>query len=142
MISFVSVNWLAILVSGIVSMALGFLWYCKPVFGSKFMKLCGMDKMSPKEIKAMQAGMGVTYVKAFISALIVSFVLAQLIGLLQITSIVDVLSLVVLLWFGFAYTTGLNNVLFEKKNRQLFFIDTGYSLVQYALIGIIVVLMA
>ena len=48
MFSFTSVNWLAVIVGTVVSMALGTLWY-GPLFGKTWLRLIGK---SPEEIES------------------------------------------------------------------------------------------
>ncbi len=121
----VSINYLAVLVAAIVNMALGFVWY-GPLLGKQWMKASGRTKESmKKEKKDMPMMMG----SMFIGALIMAYVLAIFIGLTGALTLSAGLMIALLAWFGFIATTMLQDVLYEKKNKQLATINLGYNLV-------------
>ena len=81
--AFENVNYLAILVAGIISMVVGFLWY-GPLFGKAWMRLSGFDSKKIDESK--KKGMTKSYIIMFIATLIFACVLATLLGMMSITT--------------------------------------------------------
>ena len=71
---FVQVNWLAVLLGGVFSMILGFLWY-GPLFGKLWLR--AIDKKE-EELKSSPA----IYVLAFLGALVTGYVLAVLVAVM------------------------------------------------------------
>jgi len=45
-LSLTGINWLAVIVAGIVAWVVGAIWYAPPVFGNRWMEMMGM-KMEP-----------------------------------------------------------------------------------------------
>ena len=134
MIPIVNVNYLAVLVAAIASMVVGFLWY-GPLFGKMWMGLMNFDKKKMNEAK--KKGMGKTYVLAFLTSLIMSYVLAHFVNYVQATTIVDGVVLGFWLWIGFFATTQLGMVLWEGKPTKLYLINTLHNLVALAVMGTI-----
>ena len=58
------INYWAILVLGIVSMALGALWY-GPLFGKKWMEIIGVNKNDLEARKEMEKGVWKLYIVQF-----------------------------------------------------------------------------
>jgi hypothetical protein len=130
------VNYLAILVSGIVFMIVGTLWY-GPFFGKSWMKLINM---TPESMKGSSKGsMARSMILVFIVALVTSFVLAVLLKTLLITTISGAIMLAFLLWLGFVATTMLHRVLFEKSSMNLYAINASQSLVAMLLGSLVLV---
>lgn len=73
------VNLLAVLVCGIISMVLGFIWF-GPLFGKQWMKVIGADKNTDAQNKAIQKTMGPIYGISFVLALFQAYVLAHYIN--------------------------------------------------------------
>ena len=75
--AFSQVNWIAVVLGAVFSMALGFLWY-GPLFGKVWLRSIG------KKADDLSSSAGM-YVFAFLGALVSAYVLAALIGALGIT---------------------------------------------------------
>ena len=129
------INFLAILVSGIVAMIIGSLWYSPALFGKQWIKLSGMTNKKIK--KAKQKGMGKTYFIAFISTLIMAYVLAVLLKFSKVATISKGFKIAFLIWIGFFATTQLGTVLWQNKPFKLYLIDTLHYLVTLLVISAI-----
>ena len=64
-----AINYLAVLVSAIIGMIIGALWYSPLLFGKLWMKLSGMTEKQLNEAK--KKGMGKMYLVAFIGVLLI-----------------------------------------------------------------------
>jgi len=133
------VNWLAILVAGIVIFMLGGLWYSPVLFAKKWIAL---QNKTEEQMKAEAAGanMPLMYASAFLTGLIIAWTMAMVFA--HIANDIEMNAahgalFGALLWLGFAATTSYATALFSGKPRQLWFIDSAYNLVSFVLAGII-----
>lgn len=131
-----NVNYLAILISGVFMMVLGYLWY-GPLFGKPWMKLMGITKTS---MQGKGSEMVKNYGLMFVSALVLSYVFAYILAVFQINSILLAITAAFWTWLGFIATTMLGGVLWTKKPLKLYAIEAGYYLVGMAIIGVLLVL--
>lgn len=135
----ISVNYLAILVCGIASMVLGFLWY-GPLFGKAWMASMGMNpNLSPAEIKAMQSKAGPGYAVMFIGSLVMAYVLTHVLVAREATTIFDGLHIGFAMWIGFVGIIGMSVKFFENKPWSYYFINRGYDLVNILIFSVILV---
>lgn len=132
----IQVNYMAVIASGIAMMVLGYVWY-GPLFGKKWMKLMGLKNES---MKGKGAEMAKSYGLMFISALVLSYVMAHVLGAFQANSVSLALQGAFWTWLGFIATTMLGGVLWAKKPWTLYFIDTVYYLIGLGIISIILTL--
>lgn len=134
MYALASVNYLAVLVAAAASMVIGFLWY-GPLFGKQYMKLMKVDDKKLKEAK--KKGMGKTYVLAFLTSLIMSYVLANFVSYAGVSTISEGAVLGFWVWIGFFATTQLGIVIWEGKPVKLYLLKTLNELVTLAAMGAI-----
>ncbi|MDB5237160.1 MAG: hypothetical protein JWL88_262 [Parcubacteria group bacterium] len=134
----VPINLFAVLVSAIVAMILGYLWY-GPFFGKTWTRL--MD-ITPEMMKGGQGSMGKMYGIMFVGALIMAYVLAGVhifaASYLNIGGIGSGALAGFMSWLGFAGPITVNYALTgPHKAFKLWLITTGYYLVTLVLMGII-----
>ena len=134
------VNYLAILLAGVVYYAIGALWYSPMLFGKLWSKLNGFDKRSKEEWEKMKKGMGKKYAMTFLGCLISACVLAIFIKMMAVQTFMGGFRTGFLAWVGFAATAQFANWVYSGKSKDLFIIDTTYPLVAYLLMGIILAL--
>lgn len=137
----VHVNYLAILLCGILSMVVGFLWY-GPLFGKEWMKLSGMTDKVKEEAKK---NMGQTYGIMFVLSLVMAWILAHFIWYAAPASATLMIGVKTAFWgwLGLVVPTSASKYLFnpEKKPWKLFYLDAGYYLVTLVGMGVIIVVM-
>ena len=129
------VNWLAVLVAGIVPMIVGMLWY-GPLFGKRWLALM---ETTPEEIREGFNPLR-THGISFLLSLITAFILAQLIaggggGSAMVGVHVGLMALV-----AFILPVAHQGVAFEGRKAGLAWLNVGYNGV--ALIGQAVVIAA
>jgi hypothetical protein len=133
------VNWLAILVAGIVIFMLGGLWYSPVLFAKKWIALQNKTEEQMRA-EAASANMPIMYASAFITGLLIAgamaMVFAHVANDMPMNAAHGAL-LGALLWLGFAASTSYATAIFSGKPRQLWFIDSAYNLVSFVLAGII-----
>lgn len=130
-------NYLAIIVAAVVNVAIGSAWYSPILFAKPWMKAMGMKPEDfEKNRKNMGAGM---YVPPMIAALVSAFVLSWFINALNVTTAMGGLGIGFLGWLGFTTTAQvLNSWVFSNgRPKELYFINTGYHLVIFCIMGAI-----
>lgn len=122
------VNYLAVLVVGVVLFMLGGLWYSPLLFAKKWMGL--IDK-SEEDLR--KASSPVNYILVFLGELITAYVLALVVGWAGATSALAGAHVGLLCWAGLAGATSFMTYTFSARPRALWAIDTGYNLVSFVL---------
>ena len=123
------VNWIGILLCGIVSMVLGGLWYSPLLFGKSWQSGAGL---SDEELA--RGNMALIYGGAFLLSLAAAVVFALLVGhphgMLPWTLAGAAAGAVVAAAFGINYR-------FERRSLSQWLINGGYHLLQFTLFGLI-----
>lgn len=136
----VDVNYLAIVVSAIAAMIIGFLWY-GPVFGKVWSQLMGWGEMTPEKMAEMQKKARPAYAITFVGALVMAYVLAHSLvfanEFLGTSGVSAGLMGAFWNWLGFIVPVTIGTVLWDGKPWKLWFINAGYYLVLLAVMGVI-----
>lgn len=133
----VEVNYVAVLLAAVVSMAVGFLWYSPIMFAKPWMKLMGYTADSMKEAqKEMAKTYGISFVLSIVTAYVLYHVMMLSENYFHYTRLMTGLSSAFWMWFGFIAPVQLTDMLFGKKKRDLFVINTGYQLAALMAMGI------
>jgi hypothetical protein len=130
----VPINYLAVLVAGIIPMVVGMLWYSPALFAKKWMSMIGKTE---EEIR--KSGVGKAYALSFLSSLLMAYVLDHSIifgnTYLHMSGFGAGMMGGFWLWLGFVVTTNASVVLFEFRRAGLYWISMGYYLVCLLLMG-------
>jgi hypothetical protein len=130
-------NYLAIIVAAIINVIIGSLWYSPVLFAKPWSKAMGMKSDDfEKNRKNMRAGM---YVTPLITALISAFILSWFIDKLNVATLMGGIQIGFLGWLGFTTTAQILNswVFSGGRPKELYFINTGYHLVIFCIMGAI-----
>jgi len=124
----VSINYWAVLVAALINMAVGAIWYSKPVFAKQWAHLTGR--------KMDQMGNGSTsYAITAVAALVQAWILSHFVAYAGSTTALQGAVTGLWLWIGFvAITQGVNTV-FAETRKKLWAINTGYFLVVLVING-------
>ncbi len=140
----VPINYLAVLVSTLVMMVLGALWY-GPLFGKQWIALMGFDPEKVRE--AQEAGMKSmwrSYALMALGALCMSFVLSHTLifasTYLHSEGIAAGIQVGFWTWLGFIAPVTLGSVIWEGKPWTLWAINAGYYLTGLLAIGVLLAL--
>jgi hypothetical protein len=127
------INYLAVLVSGVVIFMLGGLWYSPVLFAKKWMAL------QVRTAEDMSGGgyMAAMYVQVFVCGLLTAWVLAILIEFLPEFGMMRAVKLAILCWLGFAAATSYGTSMFSMKPKALWLIDTAFNLVSFVIAAVI-----
>lgn len=127
-----NINYLAVVVAAFSAFFIGWIWY-GPLFGKVWLKLNGFNAEEiRKDSLPMPVIMGVNYVATVVAA----FGIAALLG--AESNIGFGIHAGVMIAFFWIATSRLNDVLYERKPWGLYFINVGYNLVIYAVMGAII----
>ena len=128
----IQVNYIAIIVSGLLVFTLGGLWYSPILFAKPWMSVIGKTE---EELK--KGAKPANYIIALMQGLITAYILAIFIEFAQASTVEAGAWIGFMCWFGFAGTTSFVHGMFSQRPVKLWAIDTGYTLVSFILSGII-----
>lgn len=132
-----SVNYFAIVVGAVLSMAIGAVWY-GPLFGKKWLEIVGATAEDLEARRKMQAAAGPLYVVQFVLTLFQVLVLAHLIA---DTTRVGGLERSLWIWAAFVIPTLAGAVMWtnEEGRRKWarFLIQGGYQFTIFIVFGLL-----
>jgi hypothetical protein len=131
-----NMNFLAIIVAAVINVVLGSLWYSPVLFAKPWTKAMGMTKEQMTKGTKMGAGM---YVAPLIAALVTGYVLSWFLNVLHVTTVGGGIEIGFLAWLGFTTTAQILNswVFSNGRPKEVYFINTGYHLVGFCIMGAI-----
>ena len=123
----VTINYLTVLISAVISFIIGGLWYSPILFGNAWMKFGGFNQ---KDIEAAKKkGMGKLYLTGFIGTLLMAFVLAHFVQYLSASTFIEGMQAGFWIWIGFIVPILIGSVLWESKPIKFYLINVLYHLV-------------
>ena len=132
-IPFLEVNFAAVIVSTVLLMIAGFIWYSPAVFGTKWMELSGIDPKKGKD------EMGAAMAEGIVAALLASYFLALLLHVLQVSSVLEAVGYSALAWLAFALPMELDEVAWERRPVGLCGINLSFALLRAVIIAVTLV---
>lgn len=135
-----SLNWPAILLAAVATMIVGFIWYSPLLFAKPWMREMGYDPKDKAKTQEMQKGAGPAYAGSFLASILSAFTLALIFHALRVEDLHLGIMASFHIWLGFVATVQFTGALFAKQGMKLFAINTGYQLVCYVVMGIILTL--
>jgi len=131
--AFPHVNYLAVLVCGIVIFILGGLWY-SVIFKKSWIALMGIPE---EKMKEGSGAMPVLFLLAFLCGLVISYIMAIVINHFAPFSPMRGAMVGTMMWAGFAGPTSFATAIFSMTKKPLWLINTCYNLVCFIVVGII-----
>ena len=129
-----SLNYIVIIIAVVINQVAGAGWYMG--FAKPWMAEVGMTEADQEAMKG-KSRMWYPYVVAIVSTLVFTLALALIIQGMGAEGFVEGLFLGLLAAVGFILTTNATNYSFEGRSLRLFMINSGYPLIMYAVIGIL-----
>lgn len=133
------VNYVAVLVAGILTMVVGMIWYARGVFGNKWMGYL-RERGIDIEAKMKEGSMAKTMGISFIVALVMAYILAVVLATVGASSPAEAVKVAVLIWAGFMLTNGVNDHIYEHRKIGHVAIGAGYYLVTLVVVALALVL--
>jgi len=124
---FSQINWLAVLVAGIVHLVSGLIWFQPMIFGTLWTKLSG--KSLDPAVRWIPAGI--------IAHLVMSLILAVVVYLANATDVLSGILIGILMWIGFIVPILTGELIWEKIPFKLFLIRIANQLVGFCISGAI-----
>lgn len=127
MINFLNVSIWVILISGVINMVGGMLWY-GPIFGRIWMKGMGIDPDNKEQIAEMQKDAAPGYVFSLVFALIFGYALDLVVNTLALNNVFIALAAVLIIYIGFSVGNTIKGLLWGETSRTVFIINTAFEL--------------
>ena len=125
------VNWFSVFAAAIAAFSLGWLWYSNRFFGKRWLQEIGLTEESTGTSKMLRI-FATSFLLQFVAATALAIVLGPHAGWLSGLH----LGLIVgVCWVATSYGT---TYLFEQRSRCIFFINGGYFVVVFAIMGSII----
>jgi hypothetical protein len=132
----VQINYLAVVLAMVSSMAIGMVWYAKPVFGTKWMKLVGMTDDKAKN------GAGKAIAATIVVSLITAYVLAHVAYLsyrfFNNSFLMASLTTAFWVWLGFVATRIITHDAFEQRPMSLTAMNIAHEFVTFMAMGLVI----
>ena len=126
------INYLAVIVAALVHFIIGGLWYGL-IFANIFVDIVGREQLERMAADSHWS----QYLIAFISSLVLVYILAHFVQLTGSNSVAGGLQTAFWLWLGFVATTQISSVIFEQRKLGLYLLNIGYQLVACLICGAI-----
>jgi hypothetical protein len=134
------VNYLAVLVSGVVIFVLGGLWYSPIFFAKPWTRLMGKNEDDMKAYMASPKAkreMPLMYGMALVTGVVIAWVLAIVVNHFPPPTMLRGAEVGALCWLGFAATTSYATAMFSMQPKALWLINSAYNLVSFVIAGVI-----
>lgn len=132
----VEINYLAVFLAALSPIAVGMIWYSKPVFGTTWAGLVKLSDKQQKEGMAKAVGM------AFVASLLTAYVLAHVSYLSNSffgnSFLQDTETTAFWLWLGLTAANTVRLDVFEKRRKKLTLINIGNQLATLLVMGLII----
>ena len=127
------INYLAVIVGIIISMAGGALWFSPILFAKAWMSENDFTEEQIKQAGSAYKG----YVASIVAAIVSVLALALFVQAANATQAAEGLAIGLLAGIGFVATTQASNYTFEGRSIKIYLINNGYPVVVFAIVGIV-----
>ena len=133
-----SINFWAILLSAVMALVLGFLWF-GPIFGKMWMHATGATAMDKEARMKMQKASGPLYVIQFLLTMLQVYILAYyIVGM----SSVSAFSHAFMIWLGFVMPVEAGMAMWNNDSAKVkwtkFLLQAGYQLLVFIVFAFII----
>jgi hypothetical protein len=128
---FADVNYYAVFVAAVASMAIGYVWY-GPLMGKQWMAAAGVNPNAGD-----RSDMPKTYLVTYLLSVLAALVLAKFVNWAAAAGAMDGAVVGLYVAVGFTFTTVAMNNMYEMRSMNLTWINTGFALVSFAVMGAI-----
>lgn len=130
-----TVPYIPLIASAVVSFVLGMLWYSPFLFGRMWAQAHGF---SEQKLKEMHTSVATPHILGFLTYFVTAYVIWYLFSLMNIDSIHTALFVGFLFWLGFPAAQGFMSTQYSGKPFNVFLIDAGYHLVYILAISAVI----
>jgi hypothetical protein len=126
-----TVNYLAVLVAGVVGFMPGALWYSPVMFGKQWQAMTGI---SDEAAKAMGKA---PFLISAIGGLLLAYGIARVMNLAGLSGLQGGVMIAALVWLLFLAPLMLSQTLYQGRPVKLWWIDVGYRFISTMIVGVI-----
>jgi len=131
-----AVNWLAVVLATASSMVVGAIWYARPVFGRRWMKLVGLKEEDAARGAAV--ALIITAILAFLTALVLAGTATIVQAFYGGNFLLDTDVTAAVLWIGFTAARLITHDLFERRPSSLTILNLAHELVTIIVMALII----
>ncbi|MCZ6530397.1 MAG: DUF1761 domain-containing protein [Chloroflexi bacterium] len=128
---FGTINILAVVVSAIAAILVGFIWFSPPLFEKAWLEDIGRTR------EQIEGDSPLKYLVAFIGSLLMAYIVARLLDLVGGPSLEMGILLAVVVWVAFVAATSAANFAFAGRPVRLWLIENGNHLLTLLVMGVI-----
>lgn len=132
----IEVNYLAVVLAMISSMVVGSIWYAKPVFGKRWMKLVKLDEK--KATQNAGKAIGTTVVVSLITAYVLAHVTYLSNSFFGNSFLLDALTTGFWLWLGLTAARMITHDAFENRPTELTIMNVLHEFVTLMIMALII----
>ena len=130
------INWLAVVLAAVSSMVVGFVWYAKPVFGRRWMRLSGLTDEDTQKGAALP--LIITFIVSFLTAAVLAGSAALAQHFYEGNFLLNAVLTSVILWIGFTAARMLTHDLFDRRPSSLTVLNLAHELVTIVVMALII----
>jgi hypothetical protein len=130
------INWLAVALAAVSSMVVGAIWYAKPVFGRRWMRLSGITDADTQ--KGAAVALIITFIVSFFTAAVLAGAAAIAQHFYEGSFLLNAVLTAVILWIGFTASRMLTHDLFDRRPSSLTVLNLAHELVTVVVMGLII----
>ena len=134
----VEVNYLAVFLAGLSSMAVGSVWYAKSVFGKTWASLAKVDMNRTPKQGEMVWLLGTTFIISLVTAYVLAHVTFLSNHFFQNSFLQDALSTGFWVWLGFTALRFMTHDMFEGRRKKLTLLNIGNEFVTIMVMALII----
>lgn len=132
----IEVNWWAVMLAMVSSMAVGFVWYARPVFGDKWAKMVGL---TPKQMeKGSKWAIPITIVVSLVTAYVLAHVTFLSHNFFQTSFMEAAISTAFWMWLGFTAARFITHDQFEQRPFSLTLLNIAHEFVTFMVMALII----
>lgn len=128
---FGTINILAVVVSAVAAILVGFIWFSPPLFEKAWLEDIGRTR------EQIEGDSPLKYLVAFIGSLLMAYIVARLLDLVGGPSLELGILLAVVVWVAFVAATSAANFAFAGRPVRLWLIENGNHLLTLLVMGVI-----
>ena len=128
---FGTINILAVVVSAVAAMVVGFIWYSPPLFEKAWLAEIGRTR------EQLAGDSPLKFLVAFVGSLLMAYILARLLDVVGGPSLELGILMAVVVWVAFVATTSAANFAFAGRPARLWLVENGNHLLTLLVMGVI-----
>lgn len=132
-----AINWLAVVLATLSSMAVGALFYARKLFGARWMRLAKIDEASLSS-KSAVLPLALTLVVSFITAAVLAGAISIAQEFYQGNFLLNAVLTSVILWAGFTAARLITHDLFERRPGSLTVLNLLHELITIVVMALII----